>query len=234
MGSTSHHSVLLRLWVPVAVLAHVFAAVWLVRAFQLFQPALWARLAAKIRLRSKANSQQQPDVADISPSPDFQSTSSIPQVWAPKAAVIPSRHLSKAEFSDMAASTALGSSIASQEGTTPASSGHRGSLRQTNSTGSSASTEASSSGWASHALAVVTSNGTSHMGLPASSHSNHRTVPVKQLFEASAGGRQSQRLQLTWQAISCSYKIATGTKAVLQDVWGSAAAGELQVSLCHR
>jgi ABC-type ATPase involved in cell division len=36
-------------------------------------------------------------------------------------------------------------------------------------------------------------------------------------------------LELEWQRIGCSYRTATGTKVVLQDVYGRAAPGEMQV-----
>jgi hypothetical protein len=36
-------------------------------------------------------------------------------------------------------------------------------------------------------------------------------------------------LELSWQRIGCSYRTATGTKVVLQDVYGRASPGEMQV-----
>jgi hypothetical protein len=36
-------------------------------------------------------------------------------------------------------------------------------------------------------------------------------------------------LELEWQRIGCSYRTATGTKVVLQDVYGRASPGEMQV-----
>lgn len=44
-----------QLWIPVTVVAHLFAAVWLVRAFQLIQPAAWSRIRALLK---QANDQQ--------------------------------------------------------------------------------------------------------------------------------------------------------------------------------
>ena len=38
-------------------------------------------------------------------------------------------------------------------------------------------------------------------------------------------------LELAWQRIGCSYRAATGTKVVLQDVYGKASAGEMQALL---
>jgi hypothetical protein len=36
--------------------------------------------------------------------------------------------------------------------------------------------------------------------------------------------------KVEWQGVSCSYKVHRASKVVLQDVWGAAMAGEVQVS----
>lgn len=45
----------------------------------------------------------------------------------------------------------------------------------------------------------------------------------------AAAGAQVERVHLEWQAISCSYNAAAGKLPVLQDIWGQANAGEMQV-----
>lgn len=38
-----------------------------------------------------------------------------------------------------------------------------------------------------------------------------------------------ERLGLEWKAIGCSYRVAGGIKQVLDDIWGKADPGEMQV-----
>lgn len=41
-----------------------------------------------------------------------------------------------------------------------------------------------------------------------------------------------ERVHLEWQALCCSYNSSHGKIVVLQDVWGAALAGEMQVRPC--
>jgi hypothetical protein len=38
-----------------------------------------------------------------------------------------------------------------------------------------------------------------------------------------------ERAELEWRGLGCSYAVGGGIKAVMQDVWGKAAPGEMQV-----
>lgn len=40
---------------------------------------------------------------------------------------------------------------------------------------------------------------------------------------------QRQHLVLKWCGVGCSYRTAAGSKTVLNDIWGSAEAGQMQV-----
>jgi hypothetical protein len=56
------------------------------------------------------------------------------------------------------------------------------------------------------------------------------------LYEDDAGSAKLtnmrvEPLELQWQRIGCSYRAATGTKIVLQDVYGRASPGEMQVGM---
>jgi hypothetical protein len=42
-----------------------------------------------------------------------------------------------------------------------------------------------------------------------------------------------ERVHLEWQGLTCSYNGSHGKIVVLQDVWGAALAGEMQVRTCH-
>jgi hypothetical protein len=44
-----------------------------------------------------------------------------------------------------------------------------------------------------------------------------------------AANMRIEPLELQWVRIGCSYRAATGTKVVLQDVYGKASPGEMQV-----
>lgn len=240
MTNNDQHSVILFLWVPVAIFAHLFAAIWLLRALQLFKPALWAKFTSKLGCRrlGSARHQQQDTVG-------WGAQSSLPLAPVNTPSGAPENFHISARQPDSAYSAAVSAiSTASTVAAgvcrqcTPI---HSTIGEQTVSTSSEASSSYSTSSSSSnddtaHVVTVVDISATCqdpYSADPAALSSAASILVKQQLQQISIRQQQEQRphLQLSWQGIGCTYKTAAGSKAVLQDVWGQSYAGEIQVSM---
>lgn len=216
MPSNADRSVIAQLWIPVAVIAHLFAAIWLIRALQLFQRALWARITSLLGLRRPAVTN------DVQPG-----TETTSQTWA--AAVNVEHH------SDDHTTSAAGLRRDPSGISYPLV--HYGSLKRSatqhdiTSTQINGSSSSNSSDWEYGASAVININDSAHQPLPlVPAEVSNPLSRQLQHHHVVAKSHQSEHLRLSWEGISCSYRTSTANKSVLKDVWGEAASGEIQVS----
>lgn len=223
------------IWVPAAIFAHIFASVWLVRAFQLFfKPNLFLKgqwsckpwlckvflgpiIAASTTTRS-SSSQQSKSATSLSPG-----SSRIAAIFElqddPKA----SGH---AAFDKTSANNTTRSSVTLTllPGVGPSYSGSSG--RPGNSNSASSSSTASNS--RPQGLPAVFDCQTSVPNLSSCHSSDDPSVSGVALPIATCSVRL-QGLALYWQGVECSYKTNSGERLVLSDICGTAQAGQLQV-----
>jgi hypothetical protein len=222
-AALAEHSVILALWIPVAVFTHVFAALWLLRAFQLMQPAAWAKVKYIIRLKPRPEPNSATSVVSASHLLEIQEG----QLAAQHAEVGSSCSSSLNDWGATGSSTSSSSNINSQY---PA-------VTYPSSSSSTAGSDVGSLDGDAHAVAVLPA-GDLHANSEITTAANKAgTLAGKQRqfhhpYSCHHPQQQQQpAIRLTWRSIGCVYKTAAGAKPVLHDVWGEAAAGEMQVRL---
>lgn len=209
------HSVIPALWIPVAVFTHVFAALWLLRAFQLMQPAEWAKIRKILRLRRKIPGSGTVPSSEASTWP----------VLATGPGVQPNVDVGSSCSSSLQEWGATSSSTDSSSNQYPP-------VTYPSSSSSTAGSEVGSVDGDAHAVAVLPAGDIHAAGAAKASvpHAGKQLHPPHQhSCQPHKQQQQQPGLRLTWRSIGCVYKTAAGPKPVLHDVWGEAAAGEIQV-----
>jgi hypothetical protein len=227
------------LWVPAAIFAHIFASVWLFRAFQLFfRPNLFLKgqwsckpwlckvflgpIIAASTTRS-SSSQQSKSATSLIPCSSRTSATFELQDY-PKA----SGHAAF-DVTSTNDTTRSGVTLTLLPSVGPSDSGN--SDKPGNSNSASSSSTASNS--SPQGLPPVFDGQASISNL-SSCHSSDDPSVSRVALPIATCSVQLQGLALYWQGVECSYKTNSGERLVLSDICGNAQAGQLQVGSGNR
>jgi hypothetical protein len=199
----AHGSAQPWLWASTVIVAHLFAAIWLLRALSFMAPGAWPAAKQRIRRLCGQCATHELPVDDAA------------KADAPARQLAVSIHSQDADLVPRAAGGHNQTHLSAQHSSIllpPMSSQQEHSAHDDNSGMDSASDGGSINDQEIDGVVLTLA--------PACATKKHNTaVPLP------------PTLQLEWCALGCSYRTPTGHKTVLEDVWGSAQAGQLQVSI---
>jgi hypothetical protein len=204
------NSVQLEVWVPALVLSHVFAIYWLLKALTLFQPGAWRHLRQTLNRFAGRQTQLNSSTRNTG---STDSTGNTTSSWD--------------ALADLEENP-LGSHKTLQQAPELQSSDIRMNRCLKNSSTLAPNVREEKTHWLSLDVESQSNAGDkgATRGTTGDVVSSTSLAGRSSCKEASAAGHC-----LEWRGLGCCYETPTGSKVVLEEVWGRARPGEMQVRI---